>query len=356
VETLPNDVTVECNAVPTAPTLTATDNCGTATVTYNEVNTAGTCPGSYTLTRTWLATDLCGMIRTHVQTITVKDTAAPTLTTPLSTSVNVNCNQIPVTPQLQFTDGCSSTSQITVVTSETTSPVSSTGSYTIIRKWTVSDACNNSQIFTQTIYVTPVDYVQSFTADGQCDLDNAANVKLIDLINSNFPGVYTTTGTWTDVNNSGAFDQTNGIFYPYNLTGSSYLIRYTNNDPVCPKIIEITIPIDRNSCIVEPCATLDIHNAVTPNGDGMNEFFFIENIELACYNQNSVEIYNRWGVKVFETENYDNASHVFTGISEGRDTVNQSAELPTGTYFYILKYKNIKNDFVSKSGYLYLTR
>ncbi|MDY2586523.1 HYR-like domain-containing protein, partial [Winogradskyella aquimaris] len=77
-EALPTDVTVECDAVPTAETLTASDNCGTATVTFEETTTAGTCDNDYTLTRTWTATDACGNETVHTQTITVQDTVAPT--------------------------------------------------------------------------------------------------------------------------------------------------------------------------------------------------------------------------------------------------------------------------------------
>jgi hypothetical protein len=60
VEALPADVTVQCDAVTPAVTLTATDNCGDAIVTFNEVRTDGACPNAYTLTRTWTATDECG--------------------------------------------------------------------------------------------------------------------------------------------------------------------------------------------------------------------------------------------------------------------------------------------------------
>ncbi len=95
METLPTNVTVECSAVPTAPTLTATDNCGTATVAYTETTTAGSCAGSYTLTRTWIATDACGLSTTHVQTITVQDTTAPTFVETLPTNVTVECSAVP---------------------------------------------------------------------------------------------------------------------------------------------------------------------------------------------------------------------------------------------------------------------
>ncbi|NBL66129.1 hypothetical protein GV828_13090, partial [Flavobacterium sp. NST-5] len=59
-ETLPIDLTVSCDAVPVAATLSASDNCGTANVTFEEVRTNGTCAGNYSLSRTWTATDLCG--------------------------------------------------------------------------------------------------------------------------------------------------------------------------------------------------------------------------------------------------------------------------------------------------------
>src|SRR5690606_31136533 len=77
VEELPSDVTVECSAVPTTATLTATDNCGNATVTPSESIQQGDCPGAYVITRTWIATDECGNETSHVQTITVQDTIAP---------------------------------------------------------------------------------------------------------------------------------------------------------------------------------------------------------------------------------------------------------------------------------------
>ncbi|WP_238934608.1 gliding motility-associated C-terminal domain-containing protein [Aurantibacter crassamenti] len=70
---------------------------------------------------------------------------------------------------------------------------------------------------------------------------------------------------------------------------------------------------------------------------------------------NTVEIYNRWGVKVFETQGYDNEANAFKGVSNGRATVNINEELPVGVYFYIIKYLN-NSKVKSKSGYLYINR
>lgn len=98
-----------------------------------------------------------------------------------------------------------------------------------------------------------------------------------------------------------------------------------------------------------------VYNAVSANGDGDNDYFFIENIQK--YPNNSVEIYNRWGVKVFETKNYDSSGNVFRGVSDGRSTFKKDEKLPTGTYYYILKYEfadQAGSRMEKQAGYLHL--
>jgi gliding motility-associated-like protein len=113
--------------------------------------------------------------------------------------------------------------------------------------------------------------------------------------------------------------------------------------------------------IVLGCGTVLVHNAFSPNGDGVNEMFTIDNIDdTICYPENTVEIYNRWGVLVFETTGYNNVTNAFNGISRGRTTVSQSSGLPTGTYFYILNYTSVDGtgqiQTNKQDGYLYLTK
>lgn len=100
-----------------------------------------------------------------------------------------------------------------------------------------------------------------------------------------------------------------------------------------------------------------IYNGVTPDGDGQNDYFVID--KLKDFPNNTVEIYNRWGVKVFETAAYDTHGNVFNGFSGGRATVTGEKILPTGTYFYIIKYlyekPGISAREIKKSGYLYLS-
>ncbi|MBE0390434.1 gliding motility-associated C-terminal domain-containing protein [Flavobacterium sp. PL002] len=114
------------------------------------------------------------------------------------------------------------------------------------------------------------------------------------------------------------------------------------------------------AAIVLGCGSIIVHNAFTPNGDGINELFTIDNIDdILCYPENQVEIYNRWGILVFETTNYNNKTNAFDGISRGRTTIKQSSRLPSGTYFYILNYTSLGDKgqkiLNRKDGYLYLS-
>ena len=88
---------------------------------------------------------------------------------------------------------------------------------------------------------------------------------------------------------------------------------------------------------------------VSVNGDGINDNFFIE--ELQDFNSNFVQIYDRYGFKVFEKTDYLND---FVGFSN-MDNVPFGAEkgLPTGVYFYTIY---IPEEDLNYQGFLYLSR
>jgi gliding motility-associated-like protein len=73
-----------------------------------------------------------------------------------------------------------------------------------------------------------------------------------------------------------------------------------------------------------------IPEGFSPNSDGINDLLVIRGIEN--YPNNKIEIFNRWGQKVFEESPYTNNwnGHSQYGITIGGD------ELPIGTYFYLL--------------------
>ncbi|HEY6142450.1 MAG TPA: gliding motility-associated C-terminal domain-containing protein, partial [Flavobacterium sp.] len=120
----------------------------------------------------------------------------------------------------------------------------------------------------------------------------------------------------------------------------------------------VTIIVD---CQVASCAAVVVHKAFTPNWDGVNDTLVIDGAEnVECYPSGiSVEIYNRWGILVFEAEKYNNTTNAFDGYSRGRSTVKKSDGLPTGTYFYIVNYESVNGTSTQNNkldGFIYLSR
>src|SRR5690606_23339865 len=179
VEALPTDITVSCDAIPMADILTATDNCGTATVSFNETTTAGNCAGNYTLIREWIATDDCGLTTVHTQTINVEDTTAPDFVEALPMDMTVGCDAIPNPVALTATDKCG---MATVTFSETTTAGSCPGNYTLIREWIATDDCGLTTVHTQTINVedttSPV-FVEPLPEDISVGCDQVPNAEVL---------------------------------------------------------------------------------------------------------------------------------------------------------------------------------
>ncbi|AOW10369.1 Ig-like domain-containing protein [Flavobacterium gilvum] len=194
-------------------------------------------------------------------------------------------------------------------------------------------------------------------------ITNTGNVTLTNITISDFlPGVVITGGPISL--KPGAVDKTS-FEGTYTITANDLLAgRVINTAEVygtTPNGEIVKDLSDNNSNNGDESTVLDIQkckievfNSLSPNGDGLNDLFRVDGLE--CYPENSVEIYNRWGVLVFERDNYNNNDRAFKGISEGRVTVKQSEELPVGVYFYVVKYKEVDSKIYKKSGYLYLNR
>jgi gliding motility-associated-like protein len=79
---------------------------------------------------------------------------------------------------------------------------------------------------------------------------------------------------------------------------------------------------------------LEMYNVFTPNGDGVNDNYEIPYLDR--YISNKFIVYNRWGEKVFQEDNY-------TGNWDG-------GRLPDGVYFYILKCEGYWKEDVFKGS------
>ncbi|HEX9512714.1 MAG TPA: gliding motility-associated C-terminal domain-containing protein [Puia sp.] len=107
----------------------------------------------------------------------------------------------------------------------------------------------------------------------------------------------------------------------------------------CTSKDSIVVYVNKNS----PTNGYPVANAFTPNGDGHNDCFgikywgYIGNVEMA--------IYNRWGVRVFESKHRDAC---WDGAYHGQPQ-------PAGTYIYIIKANTLCGNVVRK-GTLELIR
>ena len=162
----PSNVTVSCNSVPSAPVISAADNCdANPVVTMTTVSTQGSDPGqpdyyNYTITRTWTAKDASGneaVIATQV--LTVEDVTLPSITIPANTTVSCDDdNTSTATGVASGTDNCSPVAIAQTQTSTQSSDVNSPAhyNYVISRVWTATDVSGNAASATQTITVQDV--------------------------------------------------------------------------------------------------------------------------------------------------------------------------------------------------------
>ena len=106
------------------------------------------------------------------------------------------------------------------------------------------------------------------------------------------------------------------------------LVNITNG--LCSKLLTLSSDAEVVSC--------DIPKGVSPNGDGLNDTW-----DLRGYNVKRVEIFNRYGTKVYSKSNY---------VDEWHGQSDNSNELPDGTYYYVVEF----NDSPVKTGWVYINR
>lgn len=257
------------------------DNCGVPVVAFVSDNT--TLNGcTETTIRTYSVTDACNNSITVEQTITRTFDMTPPVFNPVPTDITVNClGEVPPMQDLNYTDNCSPSG---TVTGTETGP--SGNPLTIIRMWSITDACGNQASVTQTITINSVLVTIPITEEicpGDMVTINGEDYSIPGMYTDTIPGMNGDCDTILNITINGLPYNTsaitedlcpgetvtiNGMVYS---TGGTFTDTLQGNGGECDTILTITInehPYNTNtiSASICPGETITIYGMVYDMG------------------------------------------------------------------------------------------
>lgn len=208
--------------------------------------------------------------------------------------------------------------------------------------WVVNgDTVSNATTFTTSINFA---HVEIYAVSDTCNLDtlyadaNIINVEIVAEYNVVIEECNQTVADIQILNITGGEEPYSYNLYAGEAGGLGQKETYTDV-PVSayPLVIE-----DANGCIdtfwvymnILECPPPQPTQVITPNGDGYNDMWRIQFIEL--YPNNEVFIYDRWGQRVYHKKEYTN--------SEGWEAKYVGKDMPVSTYYYVLKIEYEKKE------------
>jgi len=343
VGTLPQDISIEeGNVTPTQVVLTATDNCGSASVSTTQQTVKENGKVSKLL-YIWKAKDACGNQVVYTQTIVFTPKAVtPPLAFVVATlpqDLNLICaKEVPTVVMPTTTGGCAS---VSYRMEEKKTAVLCDNRFTLFRIFTATDGCT-TLTHTQTIKVSdniPPTFVGTLPQD--ISIEEGEPIPLQKSISA-------------EDTCAGAPTVKRSMREELNEEGKRVKIIYQwvardvcGNEAVHIQTISITPKK------VVPPASNDTAEVVIYNGvstDDANNYFRIANTDPNS--PISVIIFDEMGLKVYESDHYQERGEVFRGYPNVKSVIGSNKAL-AGTYFYIVKYyKNGKQE--SAKGFLYV--
>lgn len=181
------------------------------------------------------------------------------------------------------------------------------------------------------------------TIAAQCGFTITVSGPGVNVVNVDFdagPDVRIAAGASTQLHATG------GTTYLWSPT--SGLSGNTVADPVAQpgETTVYTVATEINGCTFEDALTVEVVrlvnpvNTFTPNGDGINDVWEIP--ELRSYPQAEVNIYDRWGQRVYQSIGY---REPFDG-----------GGLPTATYYWYIQLNDVRGKSDSYTGYITIVR
>lgn len=152
-----------------------------------------------------------------------------------------------------------------------------------------------------------------------------------------------TSGLWTIPTLNGGATAVLTIQVTVNPTGN-----YMNVATIISGNPNDIDPNNNSSSVEASPGCLTIYNEITPNGDGLNDYLWVECIEN--YPDNTMTIFNRYGNKIYQAAGYKND---WSGMANVPGVVGSGDAIPSGTYYYVLK---INNPEFESAGWVYVQR
>lgn len=335
-------VTVNSSCLVTVPDyttlVTVTDNCGDSNVVVTQTPSAGTTIGIGNTTIWIFAEDASGNKDSCSFTLNVQDTILPVITDCPSnitiSNTTLVCDAVATWTSPVVTDNCSVSSFTSTHLSGSIFPQ---GSTTVVYTAVDGSGNNSTCSFVVEVNIAPSVLTLSSQVGGTGCLGDTVTLSVTN------PDLSTTYSWVLNGNTVG--------------TGSSYGISSTKTSDLGTYTVTATTTI---GCTVSntislnllPCDII-IPEIFSPNGDNVNETFYIKNLE--SFPNTSVWIHNRWGAEVFHSTDYKNN---WNGISQSKANVGGD-KLPEGTYYYILQLGGVEGSATYGNiykGFVYLKR
>jgi gliding motility-associated-like protein len=298
----------------------------------NSANLTVTTAGIYTVT---MANSTGCKVDKSIVISNQQDTVLPVaICKPFTVALN---NQGVATISTSDIDGGSNDScgTVTLSASKTSFNCSDVGQNTVIL--TVTDGSGNKSTCEAIVTVVDNTAPTVFCKDITVNLDQN-NIAIIT----------------PDMINNGSFDACGISSYSLNIT--SFTEASLGVNPVILTVTDVNgnistctanVTVEFNE-VLGVGACLTIFNEFSPNNDGYNDYFYIKCVEL--YPNNRLEVFNRWGHKVYEKQNYNNN---WDGTANSGNTINKKEKLPVGTYYYVF---DLGDGTKPLSGWLYIQR
>lgn len=211
--------------------------------------------------------------------------------------------------------------------------IGSTGGHAVITSGALigsSVSFTVGEVITTTEYASTTPFVVTHLTQGFHQPTNSANTLSLNEVATNSSCIGGNNGSifLLAVTSTGSVTYTFGP--PLNTTGNLQqnlapgVYQYTVTDGTFIINDSVVIMEDQVDC----GAQLVFWTGITPNGDAFNDTWVIDGI--TNFTTNNVAIFNRWGDRVWQVDNYDNVDRVWNGD-------NQNGQpLPDATYFYLV--------------------